>query len=130
MANHQQAAIHPRQLALQGEDDLDVQPPRAIAARRRLLVDSGTFLMAAAGSTILLLHAATHGRHGGPPAIVDGAAAAAQPAAVYPLVAFFVLLVGVWLALLVPVAGQFPRTARVGVAIATALHRHLLGALA
>ncbi|CAN6220410.1 unnamed protein product [Urochloa humidicola] len=112
------AAIRPRR-----------QPQRAIAARRvrRLLINSGTLLMSAAGSAIILHTAAREGR-GGPCPYDDADGADHEaPAAAYLLVAFSVALLGVWLALLAPVAGQFPRAARVGVSIATALCRRLLG---
>ncbi|CAL5041356.1 unnamed protein product [Urochloa decumbens] len=106
MANRQ-AGIHQRMAG-----DLFRRPGAARRARR-ILIDAGVVLVSAAGSAIIA-HAAS------PSGGVHGWACA--------LAAFLLFLLGVWMAMLALVAGRrFPGAARIAVAIAWALHRHMFG---
>ncbi|OEL14710.1 hypothetical protein BAE44_0024268 [Dichanthelium oligosanthes] len=75
--------------------------------------------MSAAGSAVIL-HTSTC-QDGGPSDAADGAALG------HLLVAFFMVLLGAWLVLLAPVAGQFPRARGVGLVIATEVCSSLVG---
>ncbi|KAG2607920.1 hypothetical protein PVAP13_4NG084932 [Panicum virgatum] len=87
---------------------------RVIAGRRaRLLVNAGALLVSAGGS-VVIIHTTT------PPGDAAGGPA-------YPLVAFFVFVLGVSLVMLALAADRFPIAARVGVAVATATNRYLFG---
>ncbi|CAL5049446.1 unnamed protein product [Urochloa decumbens] len=105
MANRQ-AGIHQRMAG-----DL-FRRPGAARRVRRLLIDAGVVLISAAGSAIIA-HAAS------PSGGVHGWAC--------ELVAFLLFLLGVWMAMLALVAGRFLGAERIGVAIATALHRYMFG---
>ncbi|CAN6220411.1 unnamed protein product [Urochloa humidicola] len=110
-------AIHPR-LELPPVGFVQLQQQLAIAPRHAqlLMINSGTLLISAAWS-VILIHSAS-GKD-------EAFSTAGGPACA--LVAFLLFLLGVSLVLLALVADRFPRAARVGVAIARALSRYLLG---
>ncbi|CAN6177126.1 unnamed protein product [Urochloa humidicola] len=109
-------AIHPRLELPVGF--VQLQQQRAIAPRHAqlLMISSGTLLISSAWSVILI-----HSVSGTNDALPT---AGGPPCA---LVAFLLFLLGVSLVLLALVVDRLPRAARVGVAIARALSRYLLG---
>nr|QWW20832.1 hypothetical protein Xa7_IRBB7.39 [Oryza sativa Indica Group] len=76
---------------------------------RRLLASSAVLFTSAAASVIIY-------------------AVAIDPSAAQAFIGFALFLLGVSLALLAPVADQFPAVARIGVAVAVALRGYLFGA--
>uniref|UniRef100_A0A0D9XRV7 SKP1 component POZ domain-containing protein n=1 Tax=Leersia perrieri TaxID=77586 RepID=A0A0D9XRV7_9ORYZ len=110
------AALHPilpmPVPALHHHRNILVRNRRRTRTATQLLINCGLFLICTTGSFIIY-HTA------GDPSTID------DPS--YALVAFILVLLGVWFALLVPVAHQFPGAVRVAVAIAKALKGFLLG---
>ncbi|OEL28303.1 hypothetical protein BAE44_0010678 [Dichanthelium oligosanthes] len=92
-----------------------VRQQRAIAPRRArlLMINSGTLLISAAWS-VIIIHSTSSGTTAG-----GGRA--------FALVTFLLFLLGVSLVMVALVAYRFRRAAAVGVAIARALRRYLLG---
>uniref|UniRef100_A0A0D9WT66 Uncharacterized protein n=1 Tax=Leersia perrieri TaxID=77586 RepID=A0A0D9WT66_9ORYZ len=90
-------------------------PNRGPAARRsrQLIVNSGVFLISTAGA-IVVVHTTRS------PSTIDN-----DPA--YALLSFLLFLLGIWLVIVAFVAGQFPRAARVALAIARTLQNYLIG---
>ncbi|CAL5049431.1 unnamed protein product [Urochloa decumbens] len=92
----------------------DLFERRANAWRARLLINAGVLLISATGS-IIIFHSASRANEPS----VDAWACA--------LLAFLLFLLGVWMAMLALVTNRFPGAARIGVAIARAIHRYMFG---